>query len=148
MNLILERTNQVRFFTNMLEVLSALGIRGADYDWYVSDVETNGYPFEEGWCSGEELESKIAADNIQFIWAVFSAFPRGVRVDVNGAPYVEGNPKYWDGTDPGPQLSGANFEIACWDSSATILIGLTSELAESFKSTYSDAVSLSLAARQ
>src|SRR5690606_31758162 len=120
MNLILEKTSQVTFFTNMREVLEALGIKCSDYDWYVSDVETNGYPFEEGWHSGEELESHIAGGNIQFIWAVFSAFPRGIRTEVNEVPYVEGNPDYWDGSDPRPQLEGANFEIACWDSSATI----------------------------
>lgn len=148
MNLILEKTSQVTFFTNMREVLEALGIKCSDYDWYVSDVETNGYPFEEGWHSGEELESHIVGGNIQFIWAVFSAFPRGIRTEVHEVPYVEGNPDYWDGSDPRPQLEGANFEIACWDSSATILIGLNSKLANAFKSKFSDAVELRQAARQ
>lgn len=130
----------------MREVLAALDIRCSDYDWYVSDVETNGYSFEEGWHSGEELESHIVGADIQFIWAVFSAFPKGVRTKVYKAPYVEGNPDYWDGSDPRPQLEGANFEIACWDSSGTILIGLNSKLANAFRSTFSDAVELKQAA--
>ncbi|MBU2872661.1 hypothetical protein [Marinobacter salexigens] len=148
MNLILEKTSQVTFFTNMREVIEALGIKCSDYDWYVSDVETNGYPFEEGWHSGEELESRLEWDDIQFIWAVFSAFPKGVRAEVRQTPYVEGNSFYWDGSEPRPQLEGANFEIACWDSSATILIGLKSKLAKAFKTTFSDAVELRQAVRQ
>lgn len=132
----------------MREVLEALGIKCSDYDWYVSDVETNGYQFEEGWHSGEELEPHIIGGDIQFIWAVFSAFPKGIRTEVRGAPYVEGNPDYWDGSDTRPQLDGADFEIACWDSSATILIGLNFKLAKAFKSTFSDAVELRQAARQ
>ncbi|MEP4545287.1 MAG: hypothetical protein ABJ000_03850 [Saccharospirillum sp.] len=148
MNLILERTDQVSFFTSMREVIAALGISCSDYDWYVSDVETNGYPITEGWHAGDELESLIAGDDIQFIWGVFSAFPGGVRVDVGDSPYVDGNPMYWDGSKPGPQLDGASFEIACWDSSATILIGLDPELAENFRSTFSDTVELQSAARK
>lgn len=147
MNLILERTNQVEFFTNMLEVLPALAVRCTDYDWYVNDVEVNEYCFQGGWYSGEELESALLGRNIQFIWAVFSAFPKGVRVAVIEDPYVDGNPHYWDGSDPMPQLDGAVFEIACWDSSATILIGLSAGLASNFKSAYSDAFELRLAAR-
>ena len=107
MNLILERTDQVCFFTNMREVIAALGISCSDYDWYVSDIETNGFQFAEGWYPGSELELQITSDDIQFIWAVFSAFPEGVRVDVKEAPFVDGNPHYWDGSEPGPQLNGA-----------------------------------------
>jgi hypothetical protein len=94
MNLILERTDQVRFFTNMREVIAALGISCSDYDWYVSDIETNGFQFAEGWYSGSELELQITSDDIQFIWAVFSAFPKGERVDVKEVPFVDGNPHY------------------------------------------------------
>ncbi|TCK02655.1 hypothetical protein [Marinobacterium mangrovicola] len=148
MNLILERSDQVRFFTNMREVIAALGISCSDYDWYVSDIETNGFQFAEGWYYGGELESQIASDDIQFIWAVFSAFPKGMRVDVRDEPFVDGNPRYWDGSEPGPQLEGAIFEIACWDSSATILVGLDTEMAGSYRSTFSDAVDLKFAARK
>jgi hypothetical protein len=148
MNLILEQTDQVRFFTNMREVIAALGISCSDYDWYVSDIETNGFQFADGWHPGSELESLIASEDIQFIWAVFSAFPKGVRVDVGKAPCVDGNPHYWDGSEPGPQLDGASFEIACWDSSATILVGLDAEKAGSYRSTFSDAVDLKSAARK
>lgn len=46
MNLILERTDQVRFYTDMRLVFAALGISAAEYDWFISDVETNYYGSE------------------------------------------------------------------------------------------------------
>ena len=147
MNLILEKTKQVKFFTNMREVFVALDIGCSDYDWYVSDLETNGYPVAEGWHSGEELEITINQNDIQFIWAVFSAFPRGMRTEVKDQPYVYDNPTYWNGSEPTPQLKGAAFEIVCWDSSATILIGIQPKLANNFMAAYSDTTNLSEAAR-
>lgn len=147
MNLILEKTDQVKYFTNMVEVFFALKIRCADYEWYVSDIETNGHPIDQGWYSGSEIESLIQSNDIQFIWAVFSAFPLGTRFEVKEEPYIYDNPDYWNGSDPGPQLNDALFEIGCWDSSATILVGITLEQANNFKSAYSDTVELGHAAR-
>lgn len=147
MNLILENTDQIKYFTNMVEVFSALKIRCADYDWYVSDIETNGHLIDEGWHSGGTIESLIQSNDIQFIWAVFSAFPVGTSFEVKEAPYIYDNPDYWNGSKARPQLKQALFEIGCWDSSATILVGITSEMANNFKSAYSDTVELEYAAR-
>lgn len=109
MNLILEKTNQVKFFTNMNKVFLGLRILCRDYDWYVSDIETNGYFVEEGWYSGLELEEKITGNDVQFIWAVFSAVPKSTRFEVTESPFVDGNPDYWNGSNPRPQLSGGRF---------------------------------------
>ncbi len=151
MNLILERTDQISFYTDMRLVFSALGISAADYDWFISDIETNYYGTEfsneDHWVSGEKLESFVNENEVQFIWAVFSAVPKGYRQIVTDAPYVDGNPDYWNGRETSPQLSGALFEIACWDSSATILIGLPPKLEASFKLAYADVCSLISAAR-
>lgn len=147
MNLILEKTDQVKFFTNMKEIFIALRIHCRDYDWYASDIETSGYAVKEGWYSGFEFEKVISENDIQFIWAVFSAVLKGSRSEVADAPYVEGNPDYWNASNPTPQLAGAMFEIACWDSSATILVGIDSTMAENFKSAYTDTVELEYAAR-
>lgn len=147
MNLILEKTDQVKYFTNMAEVFSALKVHCDDYDWYISDIETNGHLISEGWHSGSVLKSLIQAKDIQFIWAVFSAFPVGTRFDVDEAPYIYDNPDYWNASDPKPQLQEALFEIGCWDSSATILIGVSEEMAKNFKSTYSDTTELKSSAR-
>jgi hypothetical protein len=147
MNLILEKTDQIKYFTNMNEVFSALKVRCKDYDWYISDIETNGVPVKEGWHTGSSLESTIQSNEIQFIWAVFSAFSAGKRVEVKEDPYIYDNPEYWNGADLSPQLTEALFEIGCWDSSATILVGITPEMECDFKSAYSDTTELKNAAR-
>ena len=142
MNLILENMDQVKFFTNMKDIFHALKINCAEFDWYISDIETNGYTVIDGWYSGKTLKKIIEANEIQFIWAIFSAFEVGTRFDVSNKPYSDGNPEYWNGSNPKPQLEGAEFEIACWDSSAVILIGINSEQANNFSSEYTDAVEL------
>ncbi|USH05157.1 hypothetical protein K6Q96_18220 [Grimontia kaedaensis] len=147
MNLILENTAQVKYFTYMTDVFSALSISCTDYDWYISDIETNGYLVDEGWYSGESLDSLIQGNKIQFIWAVFTAFPIGTKFDVTEKPYIDGNPDYWNGSNPEPQLDRALFEIGCWDSSATILVGVPSQLAENFMAIYTDTRELDRAAR-
>ncbi|MCP2054847.1 UNVERIFIED_ORG: hypothetical protein J3D59_004707 [Pseudomonas fluorescens] len=149
MNLILEKTNQVRWFTNMLEVFDAANIAPQNYDWFVSDIETNwtpaGFSPINQWFSGDALASFIREHEVQFIWAVFSAVPKGFRSSPSFAPYVEGNPRYWDGTEPTPQLDGALFEIVCWDSSCTILINLPAQAAHSFMARYPDTLPLATA---
>lgn len=141
-NLILEKTAQVTFFTEMRSVLSALGIRACDYDWYLSDVEINrnvdGFVVEDQWLSGNQLERLITTEEIQFIWAVFSAVPVGTRFDVPKAPFADGNSTFWHGVGGRPQLDGGLFEIVCWDSSATLLIGIDQEMADHFSAVYSD----------
>lgn len=148
-NLILEKTDQARWYTNMRDVLEAAKITPQDYDWYVSDIETNwiplGFSWDDQWFTGDELASFLDAYEVQFIWAVFSAVPKGFRPIPAPAPYVENNPRYWDGTEPRPQLEGALFEIACWDSSGTILINLPAQAIHSFLTHYPDAKPLATA---
>jgi hypothetical protein len=143
MNVILERTSQVRFFTDMRATLAALGIRARDFDWYVSDIETNwqpeGFTLEDQWMDGDVLDALLAAHELQFTWAVFSAVPKCTRMPIEQPPYVDGNPGYWNGQATAPQLPGALFEIACWDSSGTILVGLPDENIAQFRQVYSDA---------
>jgi hypothetical protein len=145
-NLILEKTDQVRWYTNMRDVFEATTIGPQDYDWYVSDIETNwlppGFQPDDQWFTGDELAALLRAYEVQFIWAVLSAVPKGHRPIPVSAPYVEDNPRYWNGTDPEPQLEGALFEIACWDSSGTILINLPAQAMDSFLTRYPDAKSL------
>lgn len=126
----------------MKDVFHALQVNCTEFDWYISDIETNGYAIPEGWCSGKKLKGIIEANDVQFIWAVFNAFEVGTRFNVSKKPYSDGNPEYWNGSNPKPQLESSKFEIACWDSSATILIGVTSEQANSFVSAYTDTVEL------
>lgn len=151
MNLILERSHRVPFYTDMRVVFEAAGLRASAFDWYLSDVETNyrGNDFsnDDRWISGIELEYFLYAHTVQFIWAVFSAFPIGYRREVTEAPYVDNNPLYWQGVEVSPQLSDSLFEIVCWDSSATILIGLPDDAEKRFTHVYPETRSLTEASR-
>lgn len=147
MNVILECSEQVAWHTDMAATIAAMGVTPQSFDWYVSDVETNVSMTQlsrgDTWISGDELAALLCA-NPQFIWGVFSAFPIGVRVAVDRPPFAEGNSSFWQQPGPFPQLPGACFEVVCWDSSATILVGVTEEQAASFSRAYSDAKLLSL----
>jgi hypothetical protein len=142
MNLILEKTDQARWFTNIREVLDAANIAPQDYDWYVSDIETNwtplGFSPVDQWFTGDGLASFLCEHEVQFIWTVFSTVPKRFRFSPSSAPYVDGNPSYWNAGEPDPQLDGALFEIACWDSSGTILVNLPEAAARSFVTRYPD----------
>lgn len=144
MNLLLESTDAVPYFTDVGSTLRSLGVSASEFDWYVSDIETNivgdGIPQADGWMNGPELAHCLAQPNLQFIWGVFSAFPRGMRVDVPRPPAANGNAQLWRDDSPlSPQLDGALFELVCWDSSATILVGVTAEQADSYRAAHPQA---------
>lgn len=142
-NLILEKTDQVKWFTNMREVFDATEIEPEDFDWYVSDIELNwkppGFSSADQWISGKELATFLNEYEFQFIWGVFSAVPKGFRSTFSSIPYADGNQTYWSEEELAPQLQGAMFEIACWDSSAIILVNIPKSAADAFVSRYSDA---------
>jgi hypothetical protein len=149
LNLILEKTDQVNGFTDMRDVFDALNMAPEDYDWYVSDIRTNwtpaGFSPIDQWMSGEDLASFLRMHVVWFEWGVFSAVPKGFRSTPASTPYADGNPDYWTGPEPAPQLEGALFEITCWDSSAIILIDLPAQPAAAFMARYTDTKSLAAA---
>lgn len=134
----------------MRVTLGALGIAAADFDWYLSDVESNydgnDFSSEDQWISGVELQRLLDCNDIQFIWAVFSAVPVGHRPAVTTAPCIDGNADYWSGLEVRAQMAEAVFEIACWDGSATILVGLPEEAEARFRAVFPEAESLQSAA--
>ena len=73
----------------------------------------------------------------QFIWGVFSAIDPSDSYDGSVVPYADGNTKFWMGS-PRPQLSQAKFEIVCWDSSATLFIGIDDSLVQKLVGIYPD----------
>ena len=151
MNVLLESPAAVPYFTDVAATLHAIGVDPSDFDWYLSDVDTNlylaGLPQSDSWMTGAELASVLTHEGLQFVWGVFSAFPRGTRFEVARAPGADGNGRYWqdDGTLT-PQLEGSVFELTCWDSSATILVGITPEQAQRFSRVYPETKPLSAAA--
>ena len=146
MNLILEDCAQIPYFTNMRWVLDALELNAGDFDWFVSDIEhTGGDAFcaEDHWISGNDLERALRNNDIQFIWAVFSAIPKGgPRPVIHEPPYADGNTAFWSDPSLRPQLTEALFEVVCWDSSATILVGLPEAALRQFCHRFPDAKEL------
>ena len=143
MNIILDKTGSVPYFTNMKSVLEALRLTAGSFDWYLSDIDCNyigpDFSSEDQWIDGVDLQNFLDKHEVQFIWGVFSAVPKGFRTVVENSPYVDGNTAYWINSDIRPQLAGALFEIACWDSSATILVGVPGDAIDLFCRIYPEA---------
>ncbi len=141
MNLILKNSTYVDYYTqlgNLLEVIPEL-----DSCWYlISNLEVNISKDERlrhstVVLSGEELASITRAEDVQFIWAVFSAFrerPEGMPAEL---PFADGNANFWRGS-PRPQLPDAIFEMVCFDSSCTLFIGIDAGFAARLRSVYPD----------
>ena len=129
MNFIQENTSEVQFYTSMNDVARWLEISLKDYDWHFSDV-TGGWPelADPSWVRGDEMASKLKENDHQFIWSVISAFPKGTLPFMSDKPFADGNTEFWEGK-PEKQLKDSLFEIVCWDSSATLFIGLPDDLA-------------------
>ncbi|WLQ17356.1 hypothetical protein O5O45_15695 [Hahella aquimaris] len=128
MNYIQKGVPEVNFYTSMKDVAGWLEIELRDYDWHISDIDGGWCGIvDPSWVLGEEFAAKIEEFDYQFVWAVISAFPKGTEAFTSSLPYVEDNPALWEGA-PCTQLDGALFEIVCWDSSATLFIGLSKEL--------------------
>lgn len=143
MNLLLESPASVPYFTAVAGTLRDLGIDARDFDWFLSDAETNRHDDHDaltGWWTGEEMTALLAPAGLQFIWGVFSAFTPGTRMDVTDPPCADGNASYWRGGQSlRPALPGALFELVCWDSEATLLIGLDERQAQHYVNAHPDA---------
>lgn len=124
MNYIQENAPEVVFYTSMNDVARWLEIDLKSYDWHISDIEGAWPELDDpSWVRGETLSEKLKAFDCQFVWSVISAFPKGTEPFTTDKPFADGNPEFWVGK-PEKQLQYSLFEIVCWDSSATLFIGL------------------------
>jgi hypothetical protein len=155
MNTILEGPcAKMPFYTDMREVLASIGHREREFNWLVTGCEvvvgdpTATYtPFsllDAAWLTGDELSARVAAHPAQFVWGVFSGFPPTVLVDLQRLavhPRPDGNMSLW-GPDPQMQYPGAEVEVICYDSSATLLLCRNDTLGRSFRSYFPEAIDL------
>ncbi|WP_374437688.1 hypothetical protein [Inhella sp.] len=143
MDLILENTSNPLYFTNLRWTLDAMGLRAAAFDWYVREVEANCgeavFSAKDRWVDGLELQQVLEANEIQFFWGVFSAFPKGQRRGFDGLEGVGGPGLRWTRDPRTDPLPGAIFEIECFDSGSTLLFGISEETARNFCKVYPDA---------
>jgi hypothetical protein len=140
MNLILENSDSVEFYTYLDPIFEALP-ELKKYDYLISDLEINGCSDtrlhkETLTISGQALSEVTEKEKVQFIWGVFSAYEKAPLM-IKELPYADGNRDFWRGI-PTPQAKEALFEIVAWDSTCTLFIGISDELAARLKELYPD----------
>jgi len=139
------------YFTNMKDVFSAIGNQQKNYNWLVSNYECNIYPSsyipfgkDYVWIDGENLTEIIEKFDIQFIWGVFSGFPKELSVEEimqYSIPIADGNEKLWD-SKVKTQHPLADIEIIPWDSSLVILISASDDIVNKFMKMYPESIDL------
>ncbi|MEZ6116842.1 MAG: hypothetical protein R3C28_09755 [Pirellulaceae bacterium] len=131
-NLIIEKSPTIPWYTDLHPFFALIESTIRSHRWLWSDVDVNrALPlpddtFDPYVVDGSTLFD-FAAGRPQFNWSVLSALPFDADVDPTAipreaVPYADGNPDFWHGS-PRPRYTDALFEIVCWDSSATLLIG-------------------------
>lgn len=86
------------------------------------------------WILGEDLTRVVFENNIQFIWGVFSAFDKNIKIeDVLKYPlsYADGNPSFWSNNYK-MQNPLAEIEIVSWDSASVLIIAKQDEVVDYF----------------
>ena len=152
MNLIYEKVPRIRWYSDLTPFVEAFACRVHDYTWrfdaVVGVAPPQGKECDDYWVlTGSEFGA-LVADHPQFIWAVISAIPNhfsDTQIHAQcvpyGVPYADGNPTFWTGT-PRPQHPFAEFEIVCWDASATLIIGADEAIATAFRTAYPESIDL------
>ncbi len=132
MTVLLENTKQIDFFTDLSKVIVPFVDHFRKLNWFVTDLEyivldklgeLDGLKYNDNaiTISGEQLLKTIQSRQIQFVWGVFTGFSGGVpQLPDSRLPYADGNRELWTNPDKF-QVTTAEIEIVCWDSSATII---------------------------
>jgi len=155
MYVLLDRSERMKYHTDLAVVFEALGGRQKEYNWLITDLECNHYPpeFPPGepkWLTGEELTDLVTRHDIQFVWAVLSGFRPGVLLDLDHLakyPYADGNPGFWEKAVQ-IQHPLATVEIVCWDATSTLLLSKDEDLTARFCHFFPDAEDLEAHNRQ
>lgn len=143
MNLIVEKSPQIKWYTDLYPFFSRIESIVRSYTWLWTNVDLLApIPFEEDapdvyWISGDALV-EFVTNRPQFIWSVLSAISPnnvGAARKLDCYPYADGNRGLWINS-PKPQHPHAEFEIVCWDSGATLLIGGKGEVLDAFLVAY------------
>lgn len=143
MNLIVENEPRIEWYTDLYPFFREIESVVRSYSWLWTDIVVNApLPTAEDhhpalWMNGDAIFD-FAAQRPHFDWSVLSAIPR-TQLDaakaIDCTPYADGNPDFWTGS-PVPQHPNAAFEIVCWDSSATLVIGADVAIEKAFRRAY------------
>ena len=141
------RVPEIKWYTDLFPFVKALDLHADDFSWLCTgglEYDFVAQPQDAGsWLSATELRKYIEARPV-FAWGVLSAISFDdlpAAKAANCYPYADGNRGFWTGC-PKPQHPLAAFEVVCWDSSATLLIGGSSKVADAFLAAYPSALDL------
>ena len=131
-----------KWYTDLFKIFQTMDDEQLKYNWLITDCIC--YPknqkYEElfdqeyTWITGEELTKIIEDENFQFIWAVFSAFPKTIKLKevLNyKLPLADGNTQFWV-DEVSIQHPLAEIEIIAWDSTLTIFMSNIDSLTINF----------------
>lgn len=129
-----------RYFTFLKNLFVSIGNVQKEYNWLITGHEC--YPQnmeyakklsgEYCWITGDELTNMVENENFQWIWGVFSAFPKNIsqqEVLKSKLPYADGNTGLWQ-NPVSIQHPLAEMEIVAWDSSMTVIISKNDDIIE------------------
>ncbi|EOH99491.1 hypothetical protein UAW_00643 [Enterococcus haemoperoxidus ATCC BAA-382] len=118
------------YFTNMKYIFEAIK-KDNQYNWLITDYECNYYPDDlikpnedYIWLDNENLMRIVENNDIQFIWGVFSGFPKNIskkKILENNLPYANGYIGFWS-HETNIQHPLAEVELVSWDSSLFLAI--------------------------
>lgn len=138
-------------YTFMDELLAPVREVFCQYNWLITDYECNDYPYsriafdgEYVWIKGEEFLDIVDKHKIQFIWAVFSGFLQGVKLDdilQEELPCASDYTGFWE-TPITTQHSLAEIEICPFDSSFVVVVSKEEELFGRILKTFPESESL------
>ncbi|MDO5292099.1 MAG: DUF2691 family protein [bacterium] len=136
-------------YTQMLEIVSALGGSRLGYKWLITDVEA--YPQDGGKydeliennsyiiLSNAEFLNMLSECNFQWIWAVFSAIPEKIsneEILKYSLPYAAENEEIYKDDVAIIQHPLADIEIVAEDSSSVFIVSKDEQMAEKFKNLF------------
>lgn len=133
-------------FTFLSDIFKSIGNVQRDYNWLISDFEC--YPCSKeysdflsgNWCwmTGTELTEMVSYYDFQWIWGVFSGFPKNVtkhEVLQYNLPIANGNQRIWK-NPISIQHPLAVIEMIAWDSSAAVFISKNDNLVAKLSATH------------
>ena len=132
-----------KYFTPMHKILTPLHEDVLKHNWLITDCECNWSPDSrllEDYCllSGRELLHLVEGNDIQFIWAVFSAFSPEIsqeRILTHPLPYANGYREFWKNPVT-MQHPLASIEIVAWDSSLALCISSNDAIIRKFSEAF------------
>lgn len=135
------------YFTHLKKIFVSIDNMQKEYNWLITDYEC--HPLDKkiknilsnDWCwiTGEEFSNIIDKEDVQWIWGVFSAFPKYVNLEdvlKSKLPIVENNKNIWK-NPVNTQHPLAEIEIIAFDSSMTIFISKDERIANMFAEKFS-----------